>query len=465
MRRRLALAGLGMTVGLLPIVPGGAGRAGAAAPGPAVFAAGAEAWAYSAEIGVPGPLGPLASHTTVAIDNSPHAQGAAGLADPGYLIRAAAQLVAGVPTPAYCESAWPEGPDHTDCGAPGGAAAVSRTGSGAGPDATATAGLGNAVVGGGAPALTIAAQSTTSSAALGSDSVLHARADVTLSGVAVAGGALRIGTLAVHREAAATGLPGGGLTTTGVSLGGATVVGTPVAPGAHPVRSLIDATRKAFGDKIVVEALGGRQETSPDGKLVADSSGLQITWRPQPDRSVRIVLGYGRVLVYATPPRPAPADVGVPGIGETAPGGGAADTGAYSTAPGAAPATEPGLTGLPGSGPGPGPPAAAAASSAPAVTATPVEAGPPAGEAPNVTGTAAPPPLVPIGRPLAAPARPPVRWVSPFLVLAQMTTGRQVGWFLLGIAPLILAAWLSRRSGMGLLAPWTNRGAGRGEGP
>jgi hypothetical protein len=96
--------------------------------------------------------------------------------------------------------------------------------------------------------------------------------------------------------------------------------------------------------------------------------------------------------------------------------------------------------------------------------ANPAEAGPPAGEVPNVTGTAAPPPQVAIGRPFAAPARPPVQWVSPFLVLAQMTTGRQVWWFLLGIAPLILAAWLSRRSGMGLLAPWSTR-AGKDDAP
>jgi hypothetical protein len=35
-----------------------------------------------------------------------------------------------------------------------------------------------------------------------------------------------------------------------------------------------------------------------------------------------------------------------------------------------------------------------------------------------------------------------------------MTDGRQTWWFLLGLAPLLLAAWLSHRSGLGLLAPW-----------
>jgi hypothetical protein len=45
--------------------------------------------------------------------------------------------------------------------------------------------------------------------------------------------------------------------------------------------------------------------------------------------------------------------------------------------------------------------------------------------------------------------------VSPFLVLAQMTTGRQAWWFLLALIPLVAAAVLSRRSGLGLVAPWS----------
>jgi hypothetical protein len=60
-----------------------------------------------------------------------------------------------------------------------------------------------------------------------------------------------------------------------------------------------------------------------------------------------------------------------------------------------------------------------------------------------------------LGRPLAAAARRPVRWVSPFLVLAQMTTGRQAWWFLLALVPLLGAAGLWRRSGLGLVAPWS----------
>jgi hypothetical protein len=459
-RARWVVAGLVVLAGSLPLFPGSGSAAGAAATVPAVFAAGAEAWAYSVEVGVPGPLGPLASHTTVSVDNSPHAQGAAGLADPGYLIRAAAQLVAGVPTPMYCESAWPEGPDHTDCGAPGGAVAQSRTASGSGPDATATAGLGQVAVGSGAPALTVAAQSTTSAASLGADGVLHARADVTLSGIAVAGGAVRIGTLAVHREAAATGLPGGAQTSTAIALAGASVGGTPVDPGSDPVRSLAEAARKAFGDTIVVEGLSGRQQQTPDGKLSADSAGLQITWRPQKDRSVRIVLGYGRVLVYATPPLAPAADVAVPGAAEPQPGPapslahGVAGGGATPSVPEAAPQPGSGASSAaaqPGPGPVVAPPAGNDASASP-----PRPAPPPGHTAPAGDGAAAP--LVPAGRPLAVAARRPVQWVSPFLVLAQMTTGRQVWWFLLALGPLVAAAWFSRRGGMGLLAPWAASG-------
>jgi hypothetical protein len=492
-------------VGFVPMVPG-RGPAGAApAPGPAVFAAGAEAWAYSVEVGVPGPLGPLASHTTVSIDNSPHAQGAAGLADPGYLVRAAAQLVAGVPTPMYCESAWPEGPEHVDCGAPGSSAAVSRTAAGAGPGATATAGLGAVAVGSGAggpgaaagpggaavgsggggpgaaagpggaavgsgggapvagasasPALTIDAQSTTSGASLGTDGLLQARADVTLSGIAVAGGALRIGTLSIHREAAASGLPGGTQTSAVVALGGATVAGTPVEPGRDPVRNLAEAARKAFGDTIVVEGLGGSERQTPDGKLAADSAGLQITWHPAKDRSVRIVLGYGRVSVYATPPVAASSELPLPATDEPVAGPG----GAPSNSP---PGPEPALAPRPAapvlaSSP-PERVAAGAAAPAPPPVAVPPGAGavgPATGESTGATTTpgGAAAPLVAVGRPLGAAARRPVQWVSPFLILAQMTTGRQVWWSLLALGPLIVAAWLSRRGGLGLIAPWSRR--------
>jgi hypothetical protein len=460
MKRRLVLIGFGAVLGLLPVVPGGPVGASAARSAPAVFAASAEAWAYSAEIGVPGPLGPLASHTTATIDNSPHAQGASGLADPGFLIRAAAQLVAGVPTPAYCESAWPEGPDQADCGVPDGPVAVSGTASGAGPEATATAALGKVAVGEGAPALTVAAQSTTSSASFASDGALHARADVTLSGIAVAGGALRIGTLTVHRDAVATGLPGGAQTSTAVELAGAAVGGTPVPSGADPVRSLADAARKAFGDTIAVEALGGREETTPDGKLVADSSGLQITWRPQPDRSVRIVLGYGRVLVYATPPASPVDDVATPAVDLPLPGSG--PTGAASDAADAVVAVTDQQSSLPPAGGAPHRPAAPSGITA---SLPPLgDAGPSSGSVATPVETAAPPALVPINGPLVSAGRAPVRWVSPFLVLAQMTTGVQAWWFLLAVAPLALAAWLSHRSGLGILAPWAAAGAAqRGE--
>ena len=464
MKRLFTLAAVGALLALLPVVPHWKQPAGASGSSPAVFAAGAEAWAYSVEVGVPGPLGPLASHTTVSIDNSPHAQGAAGLADPGYLIRAAAQLVAGVPTPMYCESAWPEGPDHADCGAPGGSVAVSGTAAGSGPDASATAGLGGIAVGSGAPALTVAAQSTTSAASLGSDGVLHARADVTLSGIVVAGGALRIGTLSVHREAAASGLPGGTQTSAAVGVGGATVAGTPVEPGRDSVRSLAEAARKAFGDTIVVEGLGGQEQQTPDGKLAADSAGLQITWHPQKDRSVRIVLGYGRVVVYATAPvAPSSGELPVP----------------VGNEPATTPSPSPAATASPAAGQPAGPALAEAAPvvpSAPAERYTGAAAGSglsPVSGATSLTAPVPPPagttsvgpdavaaPLVSVGRPLGVAVRRPVQWVSPFLVLAQMTTGRQAWWFLLALVPLIAAAGLSRRGGMGLVAPWAVRAPG-----
>jgi hypothetical protein len=458
-RRKRWVAGLGLAaLGFVPVVPGRAGAGPAPAAAPAVFAAGAEAWAYSVEVGVPGPLGPLASHTTVSIDNSPHAQGAAGLADPGYLVRAAAQLVAGVPTPAYCESAWPEGPDHADCGAPGGAAAVSRTHSGAGPDATATAGLGEVAVGSGASALAVAAQSTTSVAALGPDGLLHARADVNLSGISVAGGALRIGTLTVHRDAVAGGLPAGAQTSTAVSVGDISVAGKPVAPGNDPVRRLAQAAQQAFGDKLVVDGLSGTQQQTPDGKLVADSAGLQIIWRPQKDRSVRIVLGYGRVLVYATAPPVAPAPVeSVPSPGAGAvPGTGTAGPAANGEppTPNGKPSAPPSALAAASPGPDAGAGGTTVASPGADGGAGNLAAGPSGGT--TEAAPASPPSAtVPLGRPLAAAARRPVRWVSPFLVLAQMTTGRQAWWFLLALIPLVAAAVLSRRSGLGLVAPWS----------
>jgi hypothetical protein len=476
-------AGASVVVGLVPVVPRpGTAGAASAAPAPAVFAAAAEAWAYSAEIGVPGPLGPLASHTTAAIDNSPHAQGTAGLADPGYLVRAAAGLVAGIPTPAYCESAWPEGPDHADCGAPGGAkAAVSGTRSGDGPRATATAALADAAVPTGSratprhgvaaepAALTVAAQSTTSSAFLADDGVLHATADVVLSGVALAGGALRIGTLAVHRTATATGLPGGTKTSAAVELSGVSVGGQPVDLGSDPARSLAQAAQQALGDTIAVEGLSGREEQADEGKLVADSSGLRITWQPQPDRFLRIVLGYGRVLVYATGPP----------SGEPVPGGDISVPGPRPESPVAAGA--PDGTGPTGAAPLP-PDSAAASGSAAAASLSPTSRpsvaggsdanaiGSAAGESLPVAGPAAAPPaelaaggaapvpLLPGLRPLAVGTRPPVQWVSPFMVLAQMTTGRQAWWFLLGLAPLLAAGWLARRGGLGLVAPWAADG-------
>ena len=412
MRRGVAVGVLGLVLGCSPLLPA---RARAATNGPAVYAAEAEAWAYSVEVGIPGPVGPLASHTTAAIDNSPHATGAAGLADPGYLIRAAAGLVAGVPTPAYCESAWPEGPNHADCGASavGHAAGQSSTDAGDAPNATATAALGQVTPSDAAGALTIAAQSTTSAAFVDKDGTVKAQADVVLHGVSLAGGAVRLGTLTVHREATVGGA-GTPKTSTSIALSGVTVAGTPVDPGGDQVKSLADAAHKAFGDTLVVEALAG-QESTTGGKLSADTSGVRIRWQLQPDKSVQIVLGYGRVLVYGGG-APASSAAGVSSPASVV-GGDAASPSLDGGAPAALPA---------------GPSAALPSADAAA-------------------------PAVPFSSPrhlLSLSPSTTVRWVSPFLVLAQMTSGSQAWWFLLGLVPLLAGAWFTRRSGMGLLAPW-----------
>src|SRR5688500_11182025 len=106
---------------LLAVAPAAGALAGADdRGGRAIFAADAEAWAFSVEVGIPGPLGPLTSHTKASIDNSPHADGAAGLADPGLLVRAVGEVTLGLPTPASCESAFPEGPRDRNPAAPRG---------------------------------------------------------------------------------------------------------------------------------------------------------------------------------------------------------------------------------------------------------------------------------------------------------------------------------------------------------
>ena len=420
--RRAAAAGVAaLAFGWGPVLSARA----ASSAGPAVYAAEAEAWAYSVEVGIPGPVGPLASHTTAAVDNSPHATGAAGLADPGYLIRATAGLVAGIPTPAYCESAWPEGPNHSDCGASavGHSVGQSSTDSGDAPRATATAALGQVTPSDAAGVLTIATQSTTSAAFLDNDGAVRATADVALHGVTIAGGVVRLGAVIVHREATAGGTAAPS-TSSSIRLSGVTVAGKSVDPAGDQVKSLVDAVRKSFGDTLVVEALGGNEKADA-GKLTADTAGLRIRLHLDPNHSVQIVLGYGRVLVYG-----AGTTAGAP-IGDVA----APATPSAALAPiSATDALHPSAGDVPG-----------------ALPALPSAALPSADATPAVPFRS--PPRLLTGSPSTA-----VRWVSPFLVLAQMTSGGQVWWFLLGLLPLLAGAWLARRSGMGLLAPWVARG-------
>ena len=421
-RRRAAAAGfVGVVLGCCPLLPA---HGDAATNGPAVFAAEAEAWAYSVEVGIPGPVGPLASHTTAAIDNSPHATAAAGLADPGYLVRATAGLVAGIPTPAYCESAWPEGPNRADCGASavGHGAGQSNTDSADGPNATATAALGRVTPSDAAGALTIAAQSTTSSAFADKDGTVKAQADAVLHGVTIAGGAVHLGTMTVHRDATASGAAAP-KTSTSIALGGVTVAGAPVNPMGDQVKSLADAAGKAFGNTLTIEPLGAHV-ASAGGKVAADTAGLRIRFVPAPDKAVQIVLGYSRVLVYGAGAPAAAAASGGPLAGEST-------TAAGSSTPASAVAHEAvdqNATSAPPTGP----------------SATP------SSDAAAAPSSAASPPR----HLLAVPRGTPVRWVSPFVVLAQMTSGSQAWWFLLGLVPLLASAWLTRRGGMGVLAPW-----------
>ncbi|MEW6471102.1 MAG: hypothetical protein AB1679_02440 [Actinomycetota bacterium] len=438
---------------LLPLVcavalaapPAAAGAAGDAVNGPplAIFAAGAEAWAFSVEAGIPGPLGPLASHTSTSIDNSPHALGAAGLADPGYLVRAAAGLMLGVPTPTYCESAHPEGPPESDCGAPSaGAAGPARvhTRSGAGPDAVASAGLASvSVPGGTGPALTVDSQSTTSTAEATATGV-RARSVVTLHGVRLAGGAVGIGTLEITRVAEADGTPSGLVTSTELTMSGVTVAGQAIDPGTDAVAAVAKAARATFGDRLRISAQQSVEERTPDGKLTAQTTGLEVLWQPAPERWVRLVLGFARTLVYAVPPSdPASPVAGAlpdlesspetpgPGSGRPSPAGpvpewsaGTSTPAGTSTASGSSRSAET----------APGQHAPGGSSGEPSADGTAGPAGGGQGVAPAA----------------GAPSRPEVRWVSPFLVLAQMTDGGQIGWFLLALPPLLLVWWGWRRA-------------------
>ena len=218
MRRQIMLASAAVLIVLAAatgaVAPAGAGDRS----GLAVFAADAEAWGFSVEAGIPGPLGPLTSHTKASIDNSPHAVGAAGLADPGLLVRALGEVTLGVATPAYCESASPEGPTEANCAAPAGQDGVqvgqAQTRSSDRPEATSTARYGRVFFAEAAAldmmpdacclilAVSVESQSTiavTTATNLG----VEARSSVALQGVSLSGGAVRVESLQLARTARA----------------------------------------------------------------------------------------------------------------------------------------------------------------------------------------------------------------------------------------------------------------------
>ncbi|MGH9011333.1 MAG: hypothetical protein ACRDYF_16030 [Acidimicrobiia bacterium] len=315
MRRRIVLAGAVILI-VLAAAPSAAAPGGAGNRGLAVFAADAEAWAFSVEVGIPGPVGPLASHTKASIDNSPHAVGAAGLADPGLLVRAVGEVMFGVPTPAHCESAAPEGPPEVNCAAPasdgGIQAGQAHSRSSDRPEATSTARYGRVIFNEAAAldmtpdacclvlAVSVESQSTIA-ITTATESGVEARSRVALQGVSLAGGAVRIASLQLARTARADGTEHGSTTSTEVTLSGLSVAGQTVDPGRDAVQALTDAARAAYGDRMQVSSGEHVEERTPNGKVRGETSGLVVRWQPAPDRWVRVILGYAHALAYAAP--------------------------------------------------------------------------------------------------------------------------------------------------------------------
>jgi hypothetical protein len=276
--------------------------------GLAVFAADAEAWAFSVEAGISGPLGPLTSHTKASIDNSPNAVGAAGLVDPGLLVGAVGEVMLGAPTPAYCASAFPEGPPEANCAAPAGQRGVqvgqAHTSSSDRPEATSIARYGRVLFNETAVPVTVSVNSqSTIAVTTATESGVEAHSSVVLQGVGLAGGAVRIESLQLARDAQADGTEQGLTTSTEVILSGLSVAGETVDPGRNAVKALIDATRAAYGDRLQISAGELVEERTPDGKLEGHTSGLVVRWQPAPDRWVRVVLGYVRVMAFVPSPR------------------------------------------------------------------------------------------------------------------------------------------------------------------
>jgi hypothetical protein len=441
MRRWSVPAGAVVLV-LLAVAPAAGALAGADDRGGLpIFAADAEAWAFSVEVGIPGPLGPLTSHTKASIDNSPHAVGAAGLADPGSLVRAVGEVTLGVPTPAYCESASPEGPRESNCAPPSeGEVQVGRayTLSSDRPDATSMARYGRVNInegGAAVPTVSVNSQSTIA-VTTATESGVEARSSVVLQGVSLAGGALRIQSLQLARTARADGTEQGSTTSSEVALSGLWVAGEKVDPGRDALQALIDAARTAYGNRLQVSAGELVEQRTPDGKLYGQTSGLVVRWQPSPDRWVRAVLGYVGVMAYGVPMAAdtildtvieAPVPVGPPGPPIEGRPAAPDDVGPIHP-PAPAPAS----------------PAEAGVAGREAATDVPGGVVPSAGTAPPPTddmAMSATPATIGATMPYRRPA---VRGVSPFLVLAQMASGSQVGWLVAALVPLALVRRLWR---------------------
>ena len=422
---------------LLAVAPTAGALAGAVdREGLAVFAADAEAWAFSVDVGNPGAFGPLTSHTKASIDSSPYAVGAAGLVDPGLLGGAVGEVILGAPAPAYCESAYPAGPPEANCAAPAGEGGVqvgqAHTASSDRPKATSTARYGRLIFNEGGPEVPTVSVNSQSTIAVttATESGVEAYSSVALQGVSLAGGAVRIESLRLGRAARAEGTEQSSTTSSEVALSGISVAGQTVDPGRDALQALIDAARAAYGDRLQVSAGELVDERTPDGKLSGQTSGLVVRWQPSPDRWARAILGYARVMAYGVPMAgdtildtviEAPLPEGPPGRPIEGRPVVPDDVGSLQP-PAPAPASPP-AAGLAGR---------EAASDVPAGLVSSAGTAPPPTD--DMTQSATP---ATIGATMPY-RRPAVRWVSPFLVVAKMANTSQAGWLVAALASLLL---------------------------
>ena len=446
LRRWILPAGAGLFL-LLAAAPAAGAPAGLVERGrPAVFAADAEAWGFSVEVGVSGPLEPMTSHSKAVIDNSPRAAGAAGLVDPGALVRASGEATLGVPAPAYCESAAPEGPREANCAAPGdGEVQVGRahTLSSDRPSATSTARYGRLLLNvAAAPPATVISVNSQSTIALtrATDSGVEAGSRVVLQGVSLAGGALRIESLRLGRAVRADGTEPGSTISSEVALSGLWVAGVKLDPGRDALGALIGAVRAVYGDRLQVSAGEFVEQRSPDGALSGRTSGLVVRWEASPGRWVRAVLGYVGVMAYGAP---LLADTVLDAVIEAP---------APMEPPVRLTESRPGVPddGGPMQPPAPAAPSPAGPGVAVSVAATDVtEVAPTAGTAPPSTDD-----RVASATPAPAAAAMPYhrrspRSASPFLVSAPIDRGSQAGWLLPALVPVLVVHRRWRRAASG----------------